>query len=134
MPSCVVCGRSRNSKSKSDDITFHRLPAGPLQAEWIKFAIGCGIHASMLKPLISLFCSEHFNKNCFEKYVRTTLLKPDSVPSIMVQRLKCVLSSENPINNCDPITTSPDVQLTPLRNLCFFTIIFFVVQRCLIWS
>ncbi|XP_050065713.1 uncharacterized protein LOC126554711 [Aphis gossypii] len=89
MPICVVCGRSHNSKSKSDGITFHRLPSGPIQAEWITFAFECGIHASMLKPLHSLFCSEHFNKNCFEKYVRTTLLKPDSVPSIMVQRIKC---------------------------------------------
>jgi len=67
-----------------------RLPSGPIQAEWVTFAFECGIHASMLKPLHSLFCSEHFNKNCFEKYVRTTLLKPDSVPSIMVQRIKCV--------------------------------------------
>ncbi|KAL4088958.1 hypothetical protein QTP88_024036 [Uroleucon formosanum] len=86
MPSCVVCGRSRNSKSKSD-VALHFT--GPIQDDWITFAFECGIHASMLKPLHSLFCSEHFNKNCFEKYVRTTLLKLDSVPSIMVQRIKC---------------------------------------------
>lgn len=66
------------------------LPSGPVKAEWNKFEFECGIYTNMLKPLNSWFCSQHFSKNCLEKYVRTILLKPDSVPSIMVQRIKCV--------------------------------------------
>ncbi|KAF0743249.1 THAP domain-containing protein 1 B-like, partial [Aphis craccivora] len=90
MPSCAICGRSRNKKTKEEHITFHRLPQSTVvQAQWLTFARENGIHESLLKPSISLFCSTHFTDSCFERYTNTTQLKLNAVPTIMIKRVKC---------------------------------------------
>eukprot|EP00102_Acyrthosiphon_pisum_P018428 XP_008190184.1 PREDICTED: THAP domain-containing protein 1-like [Acyrthosiphon pisum] len=88
MPSCYICGRTRNSGSKDLGISFHQIPKNEKYREqWLDFIRKCVSEEKTIKSR-SVVCSEHFTADCFRKYNNTKLLKEFSVPSISVSRLK----------------------------------------------
>lgn len=60
-----------------------------LRKSWINFFNECGADVSYI-TLHTKICSLHFDKDSFIKYARTTLLKDNAVPSVLVDRLKHV--------------------------------------------
>lgn len=74
---------------------YFRLPTDePRKQQWIQFFVDCHADPTKVKPSTAI-CSEHFNSDCFKKYVRVKLLKEDAVPSIIVNRLKYVSELNN---------------------------------------
>lgn len=53
--------------------------------QWINFLELSGVEINKIKPDIVL-CSAHFEKDCFLKYLCSTLLKETAVPTIIIQR------------------------------------------------
>ncbi|KAL4085402.1 hypothetical protein QTP88_027261 [Uroleucon formosanum] len=92
MPSCVVCGRTRNQKSKENNITFHRLRHDESNRQkWNEFFIENNIGIDKTNKN-SLICSAHFDSKCFLQYNRTRQLAQNAVPTIIVSR---VFSAKN---------------------------------------
>eukprot|EP00102_Acyrthosiphon_pisum_P019135 XP_016656345.1 PREDICTED: uncharacterized protein LOC107882482 [Acyrthosiphon pisum] len=92
MPSCVVCGRTRNNKSKENNITFHRLSHDEsVQKKWNDFFIENYININATRKN-SLICSAHFDSKCFLQYKKTRQLTRNAVPTIIISR---VFSAKN---------------------------------------
>ncbi|KAL5246340.1 hypothetical protein ACI65C_013748 [Semiaphis heraclei] len=88
MPSCFVCGRTRNQNSKQDKITFHRFPTDVITREkWYEFLLSNSLPKDKVTQN-SLICSEHFASHNFVYYNRKTILNKTAVPSICVARVK----------------------------------------------
>jgi len=74
-----------------------RLPTDESRKhQWIQFYLDCRADLAKVKPSTTI-CSEHFDRDCFKKYVRVKLLKEDAIPSIIVNRLKYVSELNNTI-------------------------------------
>ncbi|KAL4125865.1 hypothetical protein QTP88_010102 [Uroleucon formosanum] len=90
MPSCYICGRTRNPSNKKLGISFHQIPKNEeYRPQWLKCIRNCGKDNLNVKPR-SIICSEHFTSDCFKNYNNTKLLKECTVPSIAIGRLKSV--------------------------------------------
>ncbi|KAL5245972.1 hypothetical protein ACI65C_013380 [Semiaphis heraclei] len=105
MPSCFICGRTRNSGSKDLGISFHQIPKNEKYREqWLDFIRKFETDDKTIKSR-SVVCSEHFTADCFRKYNNTNLLKEFSVPSISVSRLKSVKNYNFEIDGIQPINS-----------------------------
>ncbi|CAI6356795.1 unnamed protein product [Macrosiphum euphorbiae] len=75
MPSCIICGRTKNQTSKAANISFHMFPKDESdKIKWNNFLI-----KNFLNPenvtISSLVCSLHFDKSCFILNKSRKLLK-----------------------------------------------------------
>ncbi|KAL5246447.1 hypothetical protein ACI65C_013855 [Semiaphis heraclei] len=89
MVSCVFCGRSYNESSIKKNITFHRVPRkASISSLWLNF--GQKEHGFIQSQFnkSSLVCSLNFEKELFTLYNKSVRLKENSVPSIVVHRVK----------------------------------------------
>ncbi|KAF0723555.1 THAP domain-containing protein 1-like, partial [Aphis craccivora] len=88
MPSCFICGRSRNAKTKSENITFHRFPSKSfILQKWHAFIIGNNLKLENIKKN-SLICSCHFIPESFIVYNKHRMLQTHAVPTIVIKRVK----------------------------------------------
>ncbi|VVC30403.1 Zinc finger, C2CH-type [Cinara cedri] len=92
MPSCLLCCRSKNARSKNEKITFHRYPKRPeILKKWIEFTKNYDDDRNMLENNItvnSVMCSAHFLPDSFYVYKRTTVLKPTATPCVTITRVR----------------------------------------------
>ncbi|KAF0708901.1 THAP domain-containing protein 1-like [Aphis craccivora] len=66
MPSCFVYGRSKNPKSKSHDISFHKFPLSntELMGKWNDFLMANNLSSNNLTKN-SIICSCRFDASNF---------------------------------------------------------------------
>ncbi|KAL4127076.1 hypothetical protein QTP88_011274 [Uroleucon formosanum] len=89
MPSCNLCGRTQNAKSKENKITFHRYPKCPdIYEKWIEFSRRYDEHRSIIVNEKSVVCSAHFAADSFNVYIKNTMLKSTAIPSLIIQRVR----------------------------------------------
>ncbi|KAL4088909.1 hypothetical protein QTP88_023992 [Uroleucon formosanum] len=89
MPSCNLCGRTQNAKSKENKITFHRCPKCPdIHEKWIEFSRRYDEHRSIIVNEKSVVCSAHFAADSFNVYIKNTMLKSTAIPSLIIQRVR----------------------------------------------
>lgn len=85
MPHCMVplCTNGWR-KTKGTDISYHRLPTGPLKSIWLRNIR----RDNPCKPCHSFVCSVHFTADCFEPAIeicghkKPKSLKPSAVPTL----------------------------------------------------
>ena len=86
MPHCAVplCTNGRR-KTKGSDISYHRLPSGPLRDVWLRNLR----RANLRDHGYTYVCSTHFTPDCFETntglipgFKKRKILKPQAVPTI----------------------------------------------------
>ncbi|XP_050434648.1 uncharacterized protein LOC126841909 [Adelges cooleyi] len=90
MPSCFVCGRTRNEKSKTKNISFHKFPTKEIyRGKWFNFVEENAL-SSANATTNSLICSVHFDSSCFVIHHNKNkrILKKTAVPSLIVRRVK----------------------------------------------
>ncbi|KAL4083277.1 hypothetical protein QTP88_028607 [Uroleucon formosanum] len=88
MPSCFVCGRTENQKSKSANISFHRFSTKDnIREQWDKFLVKNYLNPKDVTKY-SVICSLHFEKSCFFMKQYGKLLYKHIFPSIVVGRIK----------------------------------------------
>jgi len=109
MPSCIVCGRTKNKNSKSNNISFHRYEYFKMfrhlkikcnvyfrfpfkdyvSKKWDNFLIENYLNPKNVTKY-SVICSLHFDKSCFVIKQSKKLLQKHVFPSIVVRRIKSV--------------------------------------------
>ncbi|CAI6346237.1 unnamed protein product [Macrosiphum euphorbiae] len=90
MPSCFCCNRSRNAKSKSANISFHKFPAKEnIRVKWLNFINENGLNTNDITKN-SLICSAHFDLASFtcNENQNMRILKKTAVPTCIVERVK----------------------------------------------
>jgi hypothetical protein len=86
MPHCAVPLCTNGSrKTKGTDISYHRLPTGPLKDVWLRNLR----RANLRDRGYTYVCSAHFTPDCFERntglipgYKKRKMLKSEAVPTI----------------------------------------------------
>ena len=108
MPHCTVPLCTNGSpKTKGSDISYHRLPNGPLKSVWLR-----NIRRENPRQRVNTFvCSAHFTPDCFQpsvelipRYKKPKKLKPSAVPTLFafptkLKEVKGRPSSERQIKN-----------------------------------
>lgn len=75
--------------NKNTKYLLLRIPSDETQRTiWLDF--GSKWYAISEVNKNSVICSSHFEKHCFDFYKKSVQIKPNSVPSIVVQRVKHV--------------------------------------------
>lgn len=59
--------------------------------QWLNIILQCGGKLEKLKSE-SVLCSAHFEQNCFLQYVRRKVLKENAIPTIIIKRIKSVIT------------------------------------------
>ncbi|KAF0761478.1 THAP domain-containing protein 1-like [Aphis craccivora] len=89
MPSCYVCGRTRNQKTKTENISFHKCPVKNkfVRDKWQNFVLENKSNVQNFNQY-SVICSKHFVQACFVMRNNKTFLVKNAVPTIIISRIK----------------------------------------------
>ncbi|XP_029342097.1 THAP domain-containing protein 2-like [Acyrthosiphon pisum] len=88
MPSCFVCGRTRNKNSTIEDITFHKFPVNEkVRDKWKNFVLENKLNIHSINKY-SVVCSKHFLETCFVMWNNKRFLVGNAVPSKIILRVK----------------------------------------------
>ncbi|CAI6358311.1 unnamed protein product [Macrosiphum euphorbiae] len=88
MPSCFVCGRTRNKNSTIEDITFHKFPVNEkVRDKWKNFVLENKLNIHSINKY-SVVCSKHFLETCFVMRNNKRFLVGNAVPSKIILRVK----------------------------------------------
>ncbi|CAI6375298.1 unnamed protein product [Macrosiphum euphorbiae] len=89
MPSCFVCGRTRNKNSTIEDITFHKFPVNEkVRDKWKNFVLENKLNILHSINKYSVVCSKHFLETCFVMRNNKRFLVGNAVPSKIILRVK----------------------------------------------
>uniref|UniRef100_A0A2S2NTZ3 THAP domain-containing protein 2 n=1 Tax=Schizaphis graminum TaxID=13262 RepID=A0A2S2NTZ3_SCHGA len=109
MPSCFICGRSRNGKSNVKNITFHKFPNNErIREKWLNFVRENNLLTNKITKF-SVICSSHFDEKNFINYKRTRLLEKEAVPYIIISRAKYAKV------NCPEFATIPSTSTNEVK-------------------
>ena len=75
MPSYAAIGRV-NSSGKNPSLSFHQIPSNKrkeIRQEWLR-RIKRGQNEKYLPEDSTLICSEHFEKDCFERDLQVSFI------------------------------------------------------------
>ncbi|XP_027841626.2 uncharacterized protein LOC114122996 [Aphis gossypii] len=96
MPSCYVCGRTRNQKTKTENISFHKFPVKNkfVRDKWKNFILKNKLNIQNINKY-SVICSKHFVQACFVMKNNKTFLVKNAVPTIIISRIKGARNSHS---------------------------------------